>query len=227
MTFGMSTSTKRLKAEQFYETGFFLFQEQRYEQSLIELRRAEDAFRKLDARGHPFNHPLPNGVTGHANALALSGRCHQQLGNIEKAVACFETSMINARFERSRPFESFVAAVQQDMLACYARELEKIDPSTRQDVLKRDIRLDPSYRFPFSLSKEAVPLARLYELDPHRYPQFRDFYLRAKAADVELRRTDKESGDSGMKKAGVYLWLIMGSLWAVYSLIVASALFIK
>ncbi len=162
----MPTSLKSRAAQQLYNAGFSLFQECRYEQALIELRRAEDAFRKLDVRGHPFNHVLPNGITGLANTLALSGRCHQRLGRIEKAIACFEASFINAKFERSKPFQVFVANLREDLLACYAREMDKLDEQTKLDITNRDIRVDTIYRFPFSLIREAILLARLYELAP-------------------------------------------------------------
>ncbi len=215
---------KRRIAEQLYEAGFALYREHRYEQALIELSRAADAFRKLDARGHPFGRPLSNGVTGHANALALAGRCHQQLGDIEKAITCFETSLINAKFERPKPFRDFVAAVRRDMHACYARVFEKSGPLTQRDLLVKDLPIDPSYLFPFSLDKEAIPLARLYELAPDRYPQFGDFFLRAREKDAALRRTDKGADDTKMRKAGFTIWLILGSLWAVYTLMAARVL---
>jgi tetratricopeptide (TPR) repeat protein len=220
----MSIFMKRRIAEQLYEDGFALYREHRYEQALIELSRAADTFRKLDARGHPFSHPLSNGVTGHANALALAGRCHQQLGDIEKAIICFETSLINAKFERPKPFQDFVAAVRQDMLACYARVVEKSGPLTRQDVLVKDLPIDPSYRFPFSLDKEAIPFARLYELAPERYPQLGDFFLGAREKDAALRRAGKGADDTRMRKAVFTIWLILGSLWAVYALMAVRVL---
>ncbi|MGE5174148.1 MAG: hypothetical protein ACM3MD_10005 [Betaproteobacteria bacterium] len=223
----MLISTKRRVAQQFYHTGFSLFQENRYEQALIELRRAGEAFRKMDARGHPFNHILPNGVTGLANSLALSGHCHQRLGNTQKAIASFEASYINARFERPKPFQTFVAGVREDLIACYAHGLDKFDQQTMLRTMVRDIQIDTTHRFPFSLTREAVPLARLYELAPERFPQFKDFFIRAKEKDAALRLSDKRSDESRMKKAGISLWVILGSLWAAYSLFMARAIFLK
>jgi hypothetical protein len=88
----------------------------------------------------------------------------------------------------------------------------------------KDLPIDPSYRFPFSLDKEAIPFARLYELAPDRYPQFGDFFFRAREKDAALRRTGKGADDTRMKKAGVTIWLILGSLWAVYTLMAARVL---
>ncbi len=223
----MSTSLKNRAAQQLYNAGFSLFQECRYEQALIELRRAEDAFRKLDVRGHPFNHLLPNGVTGLANTLTLSGRCYQRLGHTEKAIACFEASFINAAFERPKPFRAFIADLREDMIASYAQEMDKLDERTKLDIMNRGIRIDTIYRFPFSLTREASLIARLYELVPERYPQFKDFFVRVKEEDAALRRSDKGSDESRMKKASIYIWLTLGSLWAAYSVLVVRALFFK
>ncbi len=99
-----------------FENGYALFLEKRYVQALSELQRAEDAFRKLDARGHPFTIPLSNGVSGLANALALSGQCWQFLGNYEKAVLLYETSLINAKFEK----KDTLSGVHENAPAKYA-----------------------------------------------------------------------------------------------------------
>jgi tetratricopeptide (TPR) repeat protein len=224
----MSTSTesKRRTAERLFNAAFSLYQECRYEQSLIELRRAEDAFRKLDSQGHPFNHVLPNGVTGLANTLALSGRCHQRLGNIEQAVICYETSFINAKFERPRPFTTFVKDLREDLLDCYADDLRNMDESSLVNLTQQDMRIDASCCFPFSLTKEAFTLARVYELAPERYPHLRDFVVRAAEQDAAIRRSDKKSDESRIKRANIYIWLTLGSLWAAYCLLVAKALFL-
>ncbi len=224
----MSTSTesKRRTAERLFNAAFSLYQDGRYEQSLIELRRAEDAFRKLDSRGHPFNHVLPNGVTGLANTLALSGRCHQRLGNIEKAVICYETSFINAKFERPGPFSAFVRNLREDLLACYADDLRNMDESSIVNITPRGLRIDTSFCFPFSLSKEAFTLARIFELAPDRYPHLRDFVVRAAEQDAAIRLLDKKSDESRIKRANIYIWLVLGSLWAAYCLLVVKAFFL-
>ncbi len=221
-----SKHSKRRTAEQLFNAASSLYQDCRYEQALIELRRAEDAFRKLDSPGHPFNQVLTNNVTGLANTLALSGRCYLRLGNSEKALVCFETSFINEKFERPRPFAAFVKDLREDLLSCYEERLRKINEPAMQSLLQQDIRIDPSCCFPFSLSQEACTPARLYALAPERYPHFRDFALRAEEQDSAVRRSDKKSDESRMKKANVYIWLVLGSLWAAYCLLVARAFFL-
>jgi tetratricopeptide (TPR) repeat protein len=223
----MSTSSKKRTAERLFTAAFSLFEECRYEPALIELRRAEDAFRKLDAQGHPFNHLLSNGVSGLANTLALSGRCYQRLGNTENAIACYETSFINSKFERTKPFSAFVADLREDLIVCYADTLENMDERTRLVAMEQDIRIDTTCRFPFSLTKDSVILARLYELAPERYPHLRDFAVRAAEQDAALRRSDKKSDESMMQKARIYVLLVFGSLWAAYCLLVVKALFLK
>ncbi len=224
----MSTSTesKRRTAERLFNVAFSLYQEGRYEQSLIELRRAEDAFRKLDSRGHPFNHVLANGVTGLANTLALSGRCYQRLGNIAKAIICYETSFINAKFERPRPFSALIRDLREDLLACYAENLRNLDESALGNLTQGDIRIDTTCCFPFSLTKEAFTLARVYELAPERYPHLRDFVVRAAEQDAAIRLSDRKSDESRVKRANIYIWLALGSLWAAYCLLVVRAFFL-
>lgn len=223
----MSTSTKKRTAKRLFAAAFSLFQECRYEQALIELRRAEDAFRKLDAQGHPFNHLLSNGVSGLANTLALSGRCYQRLGNTEKAIACYEASFINSKFERTKPFAAFASILREDLIAGYAEALENMDERTRLGAIEQDIRIDTSCRFPFSLTKDSVVPARLYELAPKRFPHLRDFAVRAAEKDATLRRSDKRFDESRMQKARVYILLVFGSLWAAYCLLVVKAMFLR
>ncbi len=221
----MSTSQTWQEAEQFFLRGQSLFRENRYEQGLIELRRAERAFRRLDARGHSFHRTLSNGVSGLANTLAMSGRCHQNLGNYEQAIACYETSLINAKFERKKPFQDFVSDMRQELAACYEHALNKISGPALRDIAGRDAEIDISYRFPFSLDEHLIPLARLYELAPDRFPQFRDFYVRSQSRDRELRRETTGADEAQMKKITFSVWVVLGALWAAYSLIVSKALF--
>ncbi len=225
----MWLSAKKQVAEQSYRAGLALFQERRYEQALIELRRAEDAFRKLDARGHPLNHVLANGVTGFANALALSGHCHQMLGHYEEAIVCFETSLINAKFERPKQFRAFVACWRENLAACYAVGLKKLDDRMIQGILNSDsdIEIDTTYLFPFSLDARAIPIARLYELAPDRYPQFSEFYAHVKAGDREFRRKNMQRDDTNVRRTAVYIWIILGTLWIAYSVFVSRELFLK
>ena len=135
----MTLFLKRRAAESLYENGYALFLEKRYMQALAELQRAEDAFRKLDARGHPFTIPLSNGVSGLANSLALSGQCWQLLGNYEKAAHLYETSLINSKFEKKKTFQEFMKTLQKNMLFCYQKKLEFVDQKTLQSKLIKNL----------------------------------------------------------------------------------------
>jgi tetratricopeptide (TPR) repeat protein len=215
-------------AEQFFLSGQTLFQKGHFEQALIELRRAEKEFRSLDAQGTPFRPVLSNGVSGLANTLALSGRCYQELGNFEQAIIRYETSFINAQYEKAKPFQTFTLPLQKDMIRCYEAELKNLDDKTLLRILNQDMELDITFRFPFSMSKKAIPLARLYELDPERYPQFKEFYLRSSHADSDSRRNaGTELDESRMKRAVMSIWMLLSVLWATYSMIVVKALLPK
>lgn len=220
----MSTALKRQKARQFYDAGLARFQEGNYEQALSELKRAEDLYRRLEARGHPFDHVMENGVSCLANTLAAAGRCHQGLGNHHKAISCYETSLINSDFERKKPFRNFLKSLNENLVSCYEKELAKTDPLSLSGTLERTPDADTSFRFPHSLGRTAVHIARLYELAPERYPQFREFYRRARERDLGIRRMDKSSDESTMKRMSVYVWGILLLLWAVYGTAVARAL---
>jgi tetratricopeptide (TPR) repeat protein len=215
-------------AEQFFLSGQTLFQEGHYEQALTALRRAEKEFRNLDARGTPFRTVLSNGVSGLANTLALSGRCYQALRNFEQAIIRYETSFINAKYEKAKPFQTFTLSLQKDLISCYEAELKALDEKALQGILNQDTELDITFRFPFSISKKAIPLARLYELDPERYPQFKKLYLRSCHADSDSRRkAGTELDESRMKMAVMAIWMLLSMLWATYSMIVVKALLPK
>ncbi|MDA8423055.1 MAG: hypothetical protein M0Z89_06945 [Nitrospiraceae bacterium] len=222
----MSTLTKRRTAEEFYNAGYTLFQEHRFEQALVKLRQAEEMFRTLDAPGHAFSHPLPNGVTGLANTLALMGRCYYELDDTVTACTYYETSLINAKFEQARPFRLFFKTLREDMLLCYDREAGKIDKATLKNILSRETDTDTSCRFPFSLTGAAFTVARLYELAPDRYPQFSEFFIRMQQQDRQIRRTNKQSDESRMKMASIYIWVLLGTLWIIYSVIVVKTMLI-
>jgi len=220
----MSTSSTRQTAEFCFNTGYALFLENHFEQALFELRKAEDAFRKLDSRGYPFNITLANGVSGLANALTLSGRCHQRLDNWEQAATCFETGLINSKYEKPKFFKPFLQSLNADLAICYSRALEQIDQRTLADLLLRDVAINTSFCFPFSLDKNVFPLARLYELVPEQYPQFKDFYHRAREKNKELERLDEALDQARLKKAGISIWVALGALWALYTLLASKAL---
>ena len=219
----MSTSTKRRMAESMYNSGHALFQEGLYNEALIELRRAEDAFRVWDALGHPFADRLSNGISGLANTLALSGLCYLKLGNFKAALTCYETSLINSKFERKKALRHFKQMLAENLIICYEKTLEGSGVD-RVSFLSRTPEIDISFRFPYSLPQDIVPFARLYELAPERYPQYKDFYERSKEKDAEIRRLSKTSDESAMKRTSVYVWGILAAIWIIYGLVVIEAL---
>jgi len=219
----MTTKLKRRMAQQLYDDGFSLFQQGNYEQAVAELRKAEDIFRTLDARGHPFSYSLANGVSGLSNTLALEGRCYLKLGDYRQAIPYYESSQINEKFEKKRPFQLFHSALRSEVASCYEKELEKIDPEKLR-ALKQDPAIDISFLFPFSLPQELIPVARLYELAPERYPHIGDFYAATKKKDIKLRHMDKISDESAMKKLSFYIWGTLVSIWVAYGLFVLRTL---
>jgi tetratricopeptide (TPR) repeat protein len=223
----MSTILNSLTAEKHYHAGHDLFQQGLYDEALNELRRAEDAFRMLDAKGHPFSNPLADGVSGLAATLAVSGQCYQKLGNYKKALTCYETSFINSKFEKRKPFREFCKKLSPNMIFCYEKEVENTGLGTQNALLSHEPEIDISFQFPFSLAKDAIPFARLYELAPEQYRQFGDFYRNARQKDANIRSTDKETRASAVKRLGCYIWGMLLAIWVVYGLIVVDALIKK
>lgn len=123
----MRTIITRRTAEKSYDTGHALFQQGRCNEALIELRRAEDAFRKLDTKGRLFYIPLPNRVSGFANTSALSGLCYEKLGDYRIALTRYETSLINEKFDKKQPFLDFSGKFSQNMRSCYEQEIKNTD----------------------------------------------------------------------------------------------------
>lgn len=220
----MQNAVQREHAEKAYRRGAALVQEHRYPEAINELRRTEELFRNLDARGHPFNYALENGVSGLANTLHLLGRCHLQNGDLRAAIDAFETSMVNERFERSRPFRTFRTTVHQDLLLCYESVLSGARSGTTVPDPVDDLVLDVSYRFPFSLPPEYIPIARLYELDPPRYEQFHPFYDRYRQKDASLRRASSRTDDRMLRTISIGVWSILGAIWLAYGIVVARNL---
>jgi tetratricopeptide (TPR) repeat protein len=218
----MTLFLKRRTAEGLYENGYALFLEKRYMQAIAELQRAEDAFRKLDARGHPFTIPLSNGVSGLANTLALSGQCWQLLGNYEKAVHLYETSLINAKFEKKKPFQALLKTLQNTMLLCYQKKLELIDQKTLQQIVTQEPDIDVYYRFPFSLREDAIFIARLYELAPDQYRQFKGYYTGAQHKDAAMRNSDRNSDERATKKMSFSIWGILFVITVVYTFVLIN-----
>ncbi len=218
------TTTKRT-AERFYDSGCALFQQCRYKEALDELKRAEDAFRALDVRGHPFSpHRLSNGVSGLANTLVLSGLCCQKLAQYTLAAKFYETAFVNAKFEKRKAFHIFSRTIAENLITCYEKFQEGVDRAERDRLLTRDPAIDISFQFPHSLSPDSVPLARLFELAPEQYAHYRDFYQRSRWKDAETRRLSKTSDESTTKRMSFYVWAILLTIWAIYGLIVIDAL---
>jgi tetratricopeptide (TPR) repeat protein len=155
----MSTSSKRRLAEQWYQSGYALFQDCLYNEALIMLRRAEDAFRASDSRGYPLTHAISNGVSGLANTLVVSGFCHQKLGNFKAALTCFETSLINSKFEKKKDFRDFTKTFTGNLVACYENALKDSGDGTRYLILDHDPEIDISFQFPYSLPPDVIPFA--------------------------------------------------------------------
>lgn len=221
----MSRSVQKRMALQYYEAGCALFQQAQYTEALLELNKAENLFRELDARGHPFSNPIANGVSGLANCLSVTGSCHQKLGNYSSAVTAYETSLINSKFEKKRPFRKLWKQIAEDMAFCYAQICENMPADRIQKLITREPDINISYRFPYSLPPDAVPLARLYELSPERYHDYAHFYETARRKDAEMRRNSKWlDGDAPMKKLSIYVWTILFMIWTVYVVIAVEAL---
>jgi tetratricopeptide (TPR) repeat protein len=221
----MSTSVQKRMALEYYKAGCALFRQARYAEALLELNKAENLFRELDARGHPFSNPISNGVSGLANCLAVTGLCHQKLRNYPSAVTAYETSLINSKFEKKKPFRKLWKQVSNDMIFCYGKICEKIPAVQRRELASSEPLIDISFRFPYSLPPDAIPLARLYELSPGQYPDYAHFYETARKKDAAMRRRSKWSDDAPMKKLSIYVWAILFMIWTVYLVIAVEALF--
>lgn len=219
----MQSKQQRTNAEQAFRRAAVLAEEGRYAEAVSDLRKAGDIFRRLDATGHPFNVTLENGVSGFANVLLLLGKCHLQKGNLPAAIEAFETSMINARFERVLPYRSFRKTVEEYLADCYERLLAQ----TSNDALPppdQQPPIDLSYRFPFSLPVERIPFARLYELAPQRFPHYRVFYEQSRSKDFALRRAGRKADDATMRTISIGVWSVLVAIWLVYVIVVVRSL---
>mgnify|MGYP005842023829 CR=1 FL=1 len=217
----MGTSSDTRAAVQFYEGGLFLADEGRYEEALAALDRAEEAFRRLEADIRPCRIHLSSGVSGLAETLKLKGICFQTLGDWRRAAESYETSVINSRFEKKRPFSHFCKTMTPLLIACYERLAEEQDP----EATAQDIDIDISYMFPFSMPSHLIPPARLYELDPTRFRLFEGTYIRAREKDLALRRGHLASIERTSKAVGIAIWVALTALWVLYGYAVAKTLF--
>jgi tetratricopeptide (TPR) repeat protein len=217
----------KMVAQQVFERGSALLRQQMYEQAIIEFQQAEQLFRKIDVIGHPFMSPLSNGVSGLANALAQCGLCYLKLGDYPKAAQCYETSLINSKFEKTWPFRKFLRTVNENLLTCYETMLRTNQNDYPSELLNSEPAIDTAYEFPFSLSEHASVLARIFELSPDRHTDLRQFYLRAKARDREIRKREKKSDEASMRKLSILIWSILIIIWAIYGVFVIKALINK
>ena len=211
-------------AYQAYQKGFTLYQQGHYPQAIEELLIAESLFREFDSKGHPFIHPLANRVSGLANTLSLAGRCYQDLGNYQMAARCYETSFINAKFEKMLPFRTFTRTVNEQLRICYEKLKDLAPPERLHEILRSDPRVDTRYRFPFSLDENTALIARLYELAPKHYKDYRPFYEHAKTKDSIIRKHEKKSDDASMSRLSLTIWGVLIIIWAVYGMFVINAL---
>jgi len=220
----MLNNSIALKAHEAFEKGSALAEQGNYEQAIIQLQNAEVLFRQIDVKGHPFTIPLANGVSGLANTLGLIGLSYQKLGNYQKAVQYFESSFINSKFEKGHHFTKFSEGINENLLACYDTMLSLNLLDRTEDLLKSAPEINTAFQFPFSLNKDAVILARLYELSPERYRIYQNFYRLAKEKDSEIRRLEKKSDEASMRTLSILIWSILMVIWAVYGTVVIDAL---
>lgn len=217
--FSRSSSQETKAARTLFDEGMTLFQEQRYPQALTVLQQAADKYRAVDARGHPFNDTLPNGISGLANTLALMGRCLRNRGDEDGALTFFEMSLVNERFERKKSFKKFLRGIQEDLRACYEHKLERYSEKAIDDLLRQPVQIDTRYRFPFSLDGKLVALARLYEIAPIPYERFRAFYDTSRKTDNEVRRNIRDTDETAIRTLGYSLWAVLFVIWSVYVVI--------
>jgi tetratricopeptide (TPR) repeat protein len=216
-----------LTAREAFERGSTLVQQGSYQQALPELQLAEALFRQDDARGHPFPKSLANGISGLANALFLTGRCYEQLDDHSTAAQYYETSLINAKFEKRRHFRIFSKRVNSSLCVCYERLFESMPPERVETTVKSEPEIAIDRRFPYSLPADARILFRLYELDPDRFDRFREPYLRARARDSDFRMREKKSDETTMRKLSFTIWTILIVIWAIYGIVVIKTLITK
>lgn len=212
------------QAERAYRSGAALVQAHRYADAITELQESEDLFRRVDAEGHAFQRTLETGVSGLASTLFLMGSAYRALGNLTEATRCFETSLINERFERSRSFRAFLNELHPALIGCYEDQLAGFKDGELNSLLAADPSFDSSFRFPFSLEPRLIPIARLYELAPHRYPQARNFYRHAKRRDSAARKGKLRTDEAMMRRISISVWSVLAAVWLAYGFVVLRSL---
>jgi hypothetical protein len=159
-----------------------------------------------------------------ANALYLLGVCHERIGDIPRAITCFETACINERFERTVPFRAFLQDLAPVLTSCYERQIKTAGREDVSPLLNVETVTDSTCRFPFSLAAEIIPYARLYELAPRRYRQYEQFYRRARKMDALLRSAGSKTDEATMHKISIIVWTVIATIWTVYGIVVARTL---
>jgi tetratricopeptide (TPR) repeat protein len=212
------------KAQNLFEQASSLFQQGRLEQALVDLEQAEALFRQADLPGSPRILALENGISGLANTLALAGRCHQQRGDLNAAVRCYELSFLNANFEKALPLRRFSSDVNAALIDCYTRIRDAMPRERIEHFLNGDPDISTGARFPYSLEQDASVLARLFELDPAQHAGYRMAYLRARQRDNEARTREKRSDAAMMRRFSVSIWATLMVIWALYGLFVVNTL---
>ncbi len=207
-----------------YRKGSSLVQQEQYREAIPFLHEAAESFRRYAAEGHPAEHTLENGVTAMANAMYLLGVCHERTGNISRAITCLETACINERFERSAPFRAFLQDLQAVLASCYEWQIKTTGRDDVSPLLNLEPITDSTCRFPFSLAPEIIPYARLYELAPQRYQQYRQFYYRAKKMDAVLRSAGSKADEATMQKISIIVWTVIATIWIVYGFVAIRTL---
>ncbi len=220
----MLTTDIKQEALRAYRSGVSLLQQDKFRDAIPFLMRAADGFRAYDAEGHPAEYALENGVSALANALYHLAACYERSGNFSQAITCLETVRINERFEHSGPFRAFLHNLAPLLVSCYEQQ---VAASGLKDVSAlvggRPVR-DVTCRFPFSLAPEAIAYARLYELAPQRYHQYRKFYENARDIDSVLRSSGSRTDEMTMRKTSIVVWSVIAAVWIVYGIVVLKTL---
>jgi len=220
----MLTTDIKQDALEAYRNGISLLQQDKFRDAIPFLMRAADGFRAYDAEGHPAEHALENGVSALANALYLLGVCYEQSGNFSQAITSLETARINERFERSGPFHTFLHNFAPLLISCYEQQIAASGPKDVNAIVGSRPVLDVTCRFPFSLAPEAIAYARLYELAPQRYQQYRHFYESARKIDSVLRSSGSRTDEMTMHKTSIVVWSVIALVWIVYGIVVLRTL---
>ena len=220
----MPTSGQTDVSAENYRQALTLIHEGRFREAIPLLNRSADDFRGHAAEGHPTELVFENGISALANVLIHLGICYERTGDLHRALNCFETALINERFERKRAFRLFQKELIPRLVSCYEQliaENQRSFPDRGPQVPKV---VDATCRFPFSLPSLVLPYARLFELDPSRYAKFKTFYEDARLRDDEQRSSGGPTDETVMRKVTFGVWGVLSVIWILYGIIVTRAL---